>query len=129
MNQSAFFTFIFTYPLTVEAVGAPQINSQPVSSLSLFSTALWDLANSRPVHSYMLSSHLFFCLPCLLPSFTVPCKIVLARPDELETYPYHCSLHLFTMIMSSCGQIARWILAQTFSLVMWSLYEMHSILQ
>ena len=29
----------------------------------LFSTALWDLANSRPVHSLMLSSHLFLCLP------------------------------------------------------------------
>ena len=28
----------------------------------LFSTALWDLANSRPVHSLMLSSHLFLCL-------------------------------------------------------------------
>ena len=27
---------------------------------SLFSTALWDLANSRPVHSLMLSSYLFF---------------------------------------------------------------------
>ena len=26
---------------------------------SLFFTALWDLANSRPVHSPMLSSHLF----------------------------------------------------------------------
>ena len=27
---------------------------------SLFSTALWDLANSRPVHSLMFSSPLFF---------------------------------------------------------------------
>ena len=36
---------------------------------SLFCTAIWDLANSRPVHSLMLSSHLFFCLPCLLPPF------------------------------------------------------------
>ena len=52
---------------------------------SLFSTALWDLANSRPVHSLMFSSHLFLCLPCLLPPFTVPCKIVLARPDDRET--------------------------------------------
>ena len=52
---------------------------------SLFSTALWDLANSRPVHSLMLSSHLFVCLPCLLPPLTVPCKMVLARPDERET--------------------------------------------
>ena len=53
--------------------------------LSLFSTALWDLVNSRPVHSLMLSSHLFLCLPCLLPLFTVPCKMVSARPDEWET--------------------------------------------
>ena len=52
---------------------------------SLFSTALWDLPNSRPVHSLMLSSHLFLCLPCLLPPFIVPCKMVLARPDERET--------------------------------------------
>ena len=52
---------------------------------SLFSTALWDLLNSMLVCSLMLSSHLFLCLPCLLPPFTVPCKMVLARPDEKET--------------------------------------------
>ena len=83
---------------------------------SLFSTALWDLANSRPVNSLM-SSHLFFCLPCLLPLFTVPCKMVLARPDEQETCLYHCSLRLFTMVRSSCGPVACWILAQTSSLL------------
>ena len=33
----------------------------------LFSTALWDLANCRPVHFLMLSFHLFLCLPCLPP--------------------------------------------------------------
>ena len=49
---------------------------------SLFSTTLWDLANSRSVNSLMLSSHLFLCLPCFLPPFTVPCKMVLARPDQ-----------------------------------------------
>ena len=53
--------------------------------LSLCSTALWELANSRPVHSLMLSSHLFLCLPCLLPPFTVPCKMVSARPYERKT--------------------------------------------
>ena len=95
----------------------------------LFSTALWDLTNSRPVHSLMLSSHLFLCLPCLLPPFTVPCKMVLARPDERETWPYHCSSRLFTIIRPSCGPIACWILARTFSLVTWSLYEMFSILR
>ena len=61
---------------------------------SVFSTALWDSANSRPVHSLILSSHLFFCPPCRLRPFTVPCKMVLARPDERETCPYHCVVSL-----------------------------------
>ena len=77
---------------------------------------------SSPVHSLMFSFHLFFCLPCLLPSFTVPCKIVLARPDEQETCPYHFSLcHIMMVKRSLCGLIASWILAQTFSLVTWFL--------
>ena len=96
----------------------------------LFSTAFWDLANSRPVHSLMLSSHVFFRLPCLLSLCIVPCKMVLARPDERETCPYHFSLRLFTMVRRySCGPIACWILAQTPSLVTWSLYKMPSILR
>ena len=96
---------------------------------SLFSTAFWDLPNSRPVHSLMLSSHLFLCPPCLLSPFIVPCKMVLARPDEREAWPNYCSLRLFTIIRSSCGPIACWILARTSSLVTWSLYEMCSILR
>ena len=81
---------------------------------SLFSIALWDLPNSRPVHSLMLFSHLFLCLPCLLPPLTVPCWMVLARPEDRKTWPYHCSLCLFTMVRrSSCGLIACWILART----------------
>ena len=51
-----------------------------------------------PVYSLMWSSHFFFCLPCLLPPFTVPCKMVLARHDERETCLYHFSLRLFTMV-------------------------------
>ena len=61
---------------------------------SRFSTALWDLANSRPVHSLMLFSHLFLCLPCLLPPFIVPCKMILAGPER-KTWPYHRCLRLF----------------------------------
>ena len=49
--------------------------------------SLWDLPNSRLVHSLILSSHLLLCLPCLLSPFTVPYKMVLARPDERETWP------------------------------------------
>ena len=51
----------------------------------LFSTALWDLPKSWPDHSLMSSSHLFLSLSYLLPPFTVPCKMILARPDERET--------------------------------------------
>ena len=93
---------IITYPLTARVIGAPQMISQPVFfHFSLFFTALWELANSRPVHSLTLSSHLFLCLPCLFPPFTVPCKMVLARLDEWETCPYHCSLCLFMMVRRS----------------------------
>ena len=53
---------------------------------SPFSTALWYLPNSRPVHSLMLSSHLFLSSPsCLLSPFTVPCKMVLVRANARET--------------------------------------------
>ena len=66
---------IIIYPLPARVVGAPQMISQPVFSIFfLFSTALWDLANARPVHSLMLSSLLFLCLPCLLSPFALPCK-------------------------------------------------------
>ena len=74
-------------------------------------------------------THLFLCLHCLRPPFTVPFKMVLARPDEWETWLYNCSLRLFTIIRSSCGPMACWILARTSSLVTWSLYEMCSILR
>ena len=53
------------------------------------------------------------CLPtsssvCLLPPFTVPWKMVLARPDERDTWTYHCSLRLFTMVRRlGCLKMAR----------------------
>ena len=75
--------------------------------------SLWGLAKSRSVHSLMLSSRLFCyccccccccCLPCrLLPPFTVHCKMVLTRPQERETRPYHCSLRLFMMVLANPG--------------------------
>ena len=45
--------------------------------------------HSRPVHSLMLSSLRFLCLPLCLPPWTVPCRIVLASPDNRVTCPYH----------------------------------------
>ena len=78
---------------------------------SLSSAALRESPNPIPVHSLMLSSHLFSCLPLLLAPFTVPCRIVFAMPEDLEMWPYHLSFHFFTMVRrSSCTPIAFWIL-------------------
>ena len=65
------------------------------------------------VHSGMLFSHLFFCLPLLLPPCTVPCRVVLASLVDLVTCPYHFSLRPFTVVKrSSWGPMAcrvlRW---------------------
>ena len=50
------------------------------------------------VHSGMSSSHLFFCLSLLLSPCTVPCRIVLASPQDLVMCPYHFSLLRFTVV-------------------------------
>ena len=65
---------------------------------SLSSAALRESPNHIPVHSLMLSSHLFLCLPLLLAPFTVPCRIVVAMPGDLEMWPYHQSFRFFTML-------------------------------
>ena len=54
--------------LSAIVVGAPLMTSQPICSI------FWDSVTSRPVHTLLLPSHLFFFLHCLLPPFTVPCK-------------------------------------------------------
>ena len=69
--------------------------------LDLFSAALVELAKSIPVHSLILSSHLFFCLPLFLFPFTVPCRIVFAESEDLETWPNHLSFRFLTRVGSS----------------------------
>ena len=65
---------IINCPSTVRVVGAPQM--------------IWHLD----------SDVVFPSLLIVLPPFTVPGKMVLARPNQRETWPYHCSLRLFTMV-------------------------------
>ena len=112
-KENNFFTF--TCSSTARVVwGTTDGFTTSFLHFSLFFTALWDVASSRPVHSLMLSSHLFFCLPCLLPPFTVPHEMGLARPDERETCTYHCSWRLFTTVRRlSCSLIACWTWEQT----------------
>ena len=98
--------------------------------LDLFSAALVELAKSIPVHSLILSSHLFFCLPLFLLPFTVPCRIVFAKPEDLETWPNHLSFRFLTRVRSSSySQMAAWIFLRTSSLVTRSLYEMFNSLR
>ena len=98
--------------------------------LDLFSAALVELAKSIPVHSLILSSHLFFCLPLFLFPFTVPCRIVFAKPEDLETWPNHLSFRFLTRVRrSSYSPMAAWIFLRTSSLVTWSLYEMFNSLR
>ena len=53
---------------------------------SLSWATLRESPNPIPVHSLMLSSHLFFCHPLLLAPFSVPCRIVFAMPEDLEMW-------------------------------------------
>ena len=51
------------------------------------STVLPELVKLRQLQSLMPFSHLFFCLPLLLFSWNVPCRIVFAMPEEREIWP------------------------------------------
>ena len=89
---------------------------------SRLSAFLMAAPSVMPVHSRMLSSHLFFCLPLLHLPCTVPCRIVLASPVDLVTCPYHFSLLRFTVVKrSSWGPMACRVVFRTSSLAMWSL--------
>ena len=70
------FTFTFTYPIVMDRRGATGVlatNSLHSSRLSAF---LKVSLSCSPVHSFILSHHLFFCLPLFLPPGTVPCSVV-----------------------------------------------------
>ena len=69
--------------------------------LVLLPAALVELAKSIPVHYLILSSHLFFCLPLFLFAFTVPCRIVFPKPEDLETWPNHLSFCFMIRVRSS----------------------------
>ena len=116
-----------TYPVVNDRWGATDVASLPFHFI-LFSASLTASQNCNPVHSAKLFSQHFFCRSLLLPPCTVPYKIVLASPDDLDTCPnVHFNLRFFTVVkISSYGPMAWLILSLTASLVMWSLYEMPS---
>ena len=122
---------ILVYPITLEGRrGTTDEFATIPLHLDLFSAALVDLAKFIPVHSLILSSHLFFCLPLFLFPFYVPCRIVFAKPEDLETWPNHLSFRFLTRVRSSSySPITAWIFLRTSSLVTWSLCEMFNSLR
>ena len=95
----AIFFFLF-YPRTLEdrRGTTDEFATIPFHTV-LFSAARVELAKSNPVHSLILSSHLFFCLPLFLFPFTVPCRIVFAKPEDLETWANHLSFRFLTRVI------------------------------
>ena len=123
------FSILF-YPITLEGRrGTTDKFATIPFHLDLFPAALVERAKSIPVHSLILSSQLFFCLPLFLFPFTVPCRIVFAKPEDLETWPNRLSFRFLTRVRSSSySPMAAWIFLRTSSLVTWSLYEMFNSL-
>ena len=92
-------SFEYLCPGTIRVVGAPLLTSATLfCHLWRSLTALWLLLKSRPVHSLMLSSHLFFCLPLFLFPGTASCMIFLQRPLDLITCPNHRNLVFLTVV-------------------------------
>ena len=83
---SSYLYSILFYPITLEGRQSTKDEFATIPFyFVLFSAALVELAKSIPVHSLILSTHLFFCLPLFLFPFTVPCRIVFAKPEDIET--------------------------------------------
>ena len=105
---------------------------------SRFSAFRSSIFHSRPVHSLMLSSYRFLCLPLHLPPWTVLCRIVLAsnriikilmlvaERKKKKKSKWSCDVFQFAFFTdvrrSSYGPMAFPVLAFTSSLVMRSLY-------
>ena len=89
------------YASCLQVVGAPQMTSQQPLSTFPFTAALVEPGQSIPVHSLILTSHLFFCLPLLLFPSTVPCRIVFAKPEDLETWSNHLRVYFLIVVKSS----------------------------
>ena len=101
-HTTRFLFYSLFYPITLEGRrGTTDEFATIPFHLVLFSAVLVELAKSIPVHSLILSTQLFFCLPLFLFPFTVPCRIVFAKPEDLETWPNHLSFRFLTRIRSS----------------------------
>ena len=118
-------SLFLSYPITLECRrGTTDEFATIPFHLVLFSAAPVELAKSIPAHCFnivfptLLSTFSFFL-------FTVPCEIVCAKPEDIETWPNHLSFPFLTRVTSSSySPMGAWIFLRNSSLVTWSLYEM-----
>ena len=118
------------YPITMQYFRAPQMITQQ----SFFTFPLFSCPGcAGKVHCclfFILSSNVFFCLPLFLLPFTVPCRIVFAKPEDLETRPNYIYFSFLTMVRrTSYSPTAAWIFLRPSSLVIWSFYKMFNTLR
>ena len=76
--------------------------------LVLFSAALAELAKPTPVHSLILSSHLFFCLPLFL--FLSLCPVGLSLLNQKTLKPGQTNLASVSWPGSGFRHIIQWLL-------------------
>ena len=86
---SILFYSILFYSTTLE--GRP-------GTIDALAAALVELAKSIPVHCLILSFHLFFCLLLFLFPFTVPCRIVSAKPEDVQIWRNYLSFRDLTRV-------------------------------
>ena len=124
-----FYSILF-YPIALEGCRDTTDEFATIPfHLVLFSAALVELATSIPVHSLILSFHLFFCLPFVLCPYTVPCRIAFAKPEDIQMWRNYLRFHVLTRVRSpSYSPMAAWIFLQTSSLETRSLYKMFTSL-
>ena len=83
-----FYSILF-YPIALESCRDTTDEFATIPfHLVPFSAALVELAKSIPVHSLILSFHLFFCLPFALCPYTVPCMIAFAKPETTSDFMF-----------------------------------------
>ena len=88
-----------TYPVVNDLWGATDVATLSLNFI-LFSASLTASQNFNLVY-LAISPNAYLCRPLLLPPCTVPCKIVLASSDDLDTCPNHFNLRFFTEVKIS----------------------------
>ena len=125
--------FILLYSITLEVrLGTTDDLATTPIHLVLFLAALVEPAKS--FHSYLLFSIVLqsLILSALFSffSFTLSCRIVFAKPEDIETWPKLLSFCFLARVRSSLySPMADWIFLRTPSFLTWSLYEISNSLQ